>query len=148
MAKPVTLSASKLSIWLGDGASPEQFVAPCGLTTRGITFNAASNDSVIPDCDDPDLPAWIERNIASLEASVSGSGVLSVAAFPKWNDFMQGGVSINCRVVLDHAQLGYYEGLFILSQFEVTGEQGNKINVSVKLDSDGEIGWIDGAVPA
>jgi hypothetical protein len=36
MARPTTLRGSKLLLKLGDGASPETFVAPNALTTKSF----------------------------------------------------------------------------------------------------------------
>lgn len=141
MTKPTTAAGSKLSIWLGDGASPEVFVAPCGLTSRGINFSADSNDTNVPDCDDPDAPAWVERVVRSLQAGVTGSGVLAKEAKTAWEGFFFGGVSKNCRVVIDWGVGGThrYDGAFICTGFNVTGALGEKINVEIALQSDGEI---------
>lgn len=141
MAKPTTASGSKLSVWLGDGASPEVFASPCGLTTRGINFSATSNDVTVPDCDDPDAPAWVERVVESLQAGVSGSGVLALEAQSTWEDFFFGGVAKNCRVVIDWGAGGTrrYDGAFICTGFNITGARGSKIEVEIALQSDGEI---------
>ena len=49
MAQPTVLAGTKLLILVGDGGSPEVFAQPCGLTTRGITFTASTNSTLIPD---------------------------------------------------------------------------------------------------
>lgn len=143
MAKPTTLSAAKLSIWVGNGVSPEVFAAPCGLTTRGINFSKNLNDQSVPDCDDPDLPAWIERVTRDLQAGVTGSGVLALEALPTWWAFWRNTEAQNCRIVLDHSTAGRWEGAFHCSNFNVTGNLGDKVQVEVTLASDGEVAWVD-----
>ncbi len=145
MAKPTTISAAKLSIWVGNGESPEVFAAPCGLTTRGIKFSADSNSIVVPDCNDPDLPAWIERVVRSLSVTINGSGVLAKEALQTWREWFLSGAPLNVRVVLDGVGWGYFSGSFILSSFEVTGEIGNKVQTTIQADSDGPVTWTDGA---
>lgn len=141
MAKPTTAAGSKLSIWLGNAASPEVFAAPCGLTTRGINFSASSNDIDVPDCESPDDPAWVERVVKSLQAGVTGSGVLAKEALDTWESFFFDAVAKNCRVIIDWGAgvTRRYDGAFICSSWNVTGVIGNKIQVELKLDSDGEI---------
>lgn len=141
MAKPTTASAAKLTIWLGDGNSPETFVSPCGLTTRGINFTASANDVNVPDCDDPDAPAWVERVVQSLSAGVTGSGILAYEALDEWEDFYFGGLAKNCRVIIDWGSGGLrrYDGAFLCTTYNVTGELGNKIQVEIGLQSDGQI---------
>jgi predicted secreted protein len=146
VAKPTTLSAAKLLIMLGDGASPtEVFAAPCGLTTKGINFSAASNDITVPDCDDPDAASWSERVISALSGTVSGSGVLAMESLETWRDYFFGGVSKNARVKIDTTLAnngGYFEGAFILTTFNITGEIGNKIQVEIELQNDGPVTWV------
>lgn len=141
MAKPTTVTGSKLSVWLGDGATPEVFVAPCGLHTRGINFGATANDELIPDCDNPDLPSWVARTVQSLTAGISGSGLLAKEALDAWEGFHFGGVSKNCRVIIDWGGgvQRRYDGAFVCTTFNVTGEIGSRIKVEVALASDGVI---------
>lgn len=139
MAQPTTASASKLSIWIGNSASPGIYVAPCGLNTRGINFSATVNDVTVPDCDDPDLPAWTQRTVQALSAGINGSGVLALESLPTWQSFYFGAVSLMCRVLIDHADGYRFDGLFLLTTFNITGQIGNKIQVEVGMQSDGEV---------
>jgi predicted secreted protein len=143
MAKPTTLSAAKLSIWVGDGASPEVFAAPCGLTTRGINFSKNTNEVSVPDCDDPDAPAWVERVARDLQAGVTGSGVLALEALDTWWNFFKNPDAQNCRIVLDDAAAGRWNGAFQCTGFNVTGSLGDKVQVELTLASDGEVTWTD-----
>jgi predicted secreted protein len=139
MAKPVTLPFSKLLILVGDGASPEVFASPCGLTSKGFDLTATSNGIEVPDCDDPDAPAWTDRVVKALSGTVSGSGILATESFEIWQDWALGGLPKNVRIKLDYPGLGYYSGSFILSKFGLKAALGDKVQVDVTLDSDGEI---------
>ena len=146
MAAPTTYSAKKLIIMLGDGGTPETFTAPCGLTTRGINFSKEANDVTVPDCDDPDLPAWTERSVRTLSASVSGSGILAAEAHDTWRAAFLNTDSINCRIKIDDTLAnngGYYQGRFHITQFNLTGEIGNKVQMEITLESDGQVSWVD-----
>ena len=145
MARPTTYSAKKLLILLGDGGSPETFAAPCGLTTRGINFSKETNDVTVPDCDDPDLPAWTERAVRTLSATVSGSGILAAEAFETWREAFLATDAVNARIKIDDTLVnggGYFAGAFHLDQFNVTGEIGNKIQVEISMSSDGAVEWV------
>ena len=61
MAKPTVLPGTKLLLLLGDGASPETFAEPCGLTTKSFDLAASTNTTVLPDCTDPEAAAWEAR---------------------------------------------------------------------------------------
>lgn len=148
MARPTTYSSKKLLIQLGDGGTPETFGAPCGLTTRGIQLSKETNDVTVPDCDDPDLPSWTERDVVSLSGEVSGSGILAAEAFETWRDAFLSTDPVNCRIKIDETGAnggGYFYGAFHLTALNVTGEIGNKIQVEVTFSSDGEIAWTDAA---
>jgi len=142
MAKPVTLSSAKMLIQLGDGGSPEVFAAPCGLTTKGLTFTKTTNDTTVPDCDDPDLVSWTERGVVSMSGTITGSGVLAMEALETWRAAAFLTISRNARLLLDHIDGGYFQGLFHLTTFTLGGELGNKVSVTVELQNDGEIVWV------
>lgn len=146
MAKPTTRSWTKLSIWPGDGGSPEVFTSKvCGLTSKGFTISSETSDSTVPDCDDPDLPAWVERVTRSSSAEISGSGVMAEETFDFWRDWKLDGTAKNVRVIMDLLGTpGYFAGSFLLTSLEITGNQDDgKINVTVTLQSNGEITWVD-----
>ena len=146
MAKPVTSRASQLLLKLGDGGSPEAFTAPCGLNTKGITFTKEMNDTPVPDCDNPDAPAWTERAVTTLSAAVSGAGILSMGDLDTWIAFNESTISRNAQVIIvvdapNSAMGGMWTGKFLMSSFEVTGELGNKIQTTIEMQSDGPVLW-------
>jgi hypothetical protein len=148
MAQPTTRRWTKLTIWPGDGASPEDFTSQvCGLTSKGFTLAGETTDTVVPDCDDPDLPAWVERTTRSLSATLSGSGVMAEETLAFWRTWALSGEEKNVRVALDLAGTdGYFAGAFVLTSFELTGEEGNgKINIALEMASTGAITWATGA---
>lgn len=147
MAKPTTQRPGKFSIWLGDGASPEDFTsATCGFTTKSISFSIDTADVTVPDCDDPDAMNWSERTPTAASATVSGAGVMAEETFDTWNTWALSGEAKNARIVLDKSTPGYWGGFWILTAWEVTGNTSDgKVQVSVTLQSDGEVTWATGA---
>jgi len=144
MAKATTRSWTKLSIWPGDGASPEVFTSKvCGLTSKGFSLSSDVTESNVPDCDDPDLPSWVERVTKSNSAEISGSGVMAEETFAFWRNWKLDGSAKNVRVVLDLAtNAGYFSGSFLLTNFDLTGnEDDGKVNVTLTLQSSGEVEW-------
>lgn len=145
MAQPTVFSASKLYISLGDGGTPEVFTAPCGLTTRGLTLTKDTNDSLIPDCDDPDAPVWLGRTVVSLSGEATGSGILAAEALPVWQDAFDSTESVTTRVGINAPPAdngGYYTGEMHLTTLAITGEQGDKIQVAVTIQTDGALTWV------
>ncbi|QOG20463.1 phage tail tube protein [Bradyrhizobium sp. SEMIA] len=136
MAKAQTLPFSKFLVLLGNGAVPEVFAAPCGLNSRSFNRAAATNDTNVPDCDDPDAPSWLERDIVSLSASISGAGVVADEDFDIWNAWFESGDSKNVQIKLGTTRV--WVGPYKLTKLNVTGQRGSRTTFDATLDSDGE----------
>lgn len=146
MAKPTTLAFGDFLIKLETSEGSGVFSAPCGLTSKGFNQTATTQETVVPDCDDPDAPADVERAIDALSREISGSGVLAMEARDTWQDYYDSGLKKKCRVYLDTTLAnhgGYWEGYFVLTAFNVTATRGQKINIEVTMMSDGQIVWND-----
>lgn len=143
MAKPKVIAGTKLLLLVGDGASPEIFAEPCGLTTKGFELTVSTNTTVIPDCDDPEAPAWESTDPNALSGAATGSGVMAVASFTVWNQWFLGASPKNMQIKLDDPELGYYSGSFLLTSFKLAGVRGNKVTVDVTIKNDGEVIWTD-----
>lgn len=143
MAKPVTYSGTVVAIFLRNTANPDEFLRPCGLTSHTVTFTKNMQEVQVPDCDDYDLPSWIERGVESLDFSANGSGVLAAEALPEWWEAFNSTESIDARVYVgkpsDTTNGYYWAGKVHVNQFEVTGERGNKAQTAVSIVSDGEM---------
>lgn len=136
MAKATTLKFSQFLILIGDGGSPQGFGDPCGLTSRGFNRTAEMNDTNTPDCDDPDAPSWLERDVVSLAGEMTGSGVVAEESIDTWDEWFESGESRDVRIELNTR---VWEGRAKLSQFNITGERGQRVNVEVTIVSDGPI---------
>lgn len=143
MAQPVVIAGTKLLLLVGDGASPEVFAEPCGLTTKSFDLSASTNTTLIPDCDDPEAPAWESTDVNALSCTAAGNGVMAVESFATWNDWFLSGLGKNMQIKLDHASLGYYSGSFKLTSFKLAGTRGNKVLVDVSIKNDGVVTWVD-----
>lgn len=144
MAKPTTTKFGKFFIRLSDGGDPETFTAPCGFTSKAFNRSKTLGETNVPDCDDPDAPSWVERDVQSMTASVSGDGVLAKSAVPIWEAALASGDSINCEVeiVYPDGDSDVYTGALHLESFEITGSLGERVNVSVSMQSDGPITYV------
>lgn len=140
MAAPVTARFGKFRVLLGDGASPETFAAPCGFTSKSLQLSKNLTDVNIPDCDDPDAPAWVGRDVESLTATISGDGVLAESALPTWQAAFANTSSVNTKIEIEMTDATYtYTGLMHLSALSYSAESGGRVNVSVEMQSDGEL---------
>lgn len=140
------LRGTRLYIKVGDGASPEVFVHPCLINTkRGIKFASSTNKVIIPDCDNPDDPAWSEAIKDALSASIDGAGVLDnkEATITFYDAWFASPDSKNVQVWLGAG--GHWSGAFHLTAWEITGDRNNNAEVSLTLESDGAIAPFDPA---
>lgn len=147
MAKPTTVAFGEFFIVVGDGNSPEQFAAPCGLTSKSFNQTANTQDTTVPDCDDPDAPAYIERAVDSLSSEISGDGVLALESHNTvWQPWFASAAEKNVRIGLgaipDVAVGGYYEGPFLLTALNMAADRGQKMRGAVTLVSAGEWSYV------
>lgn len=145
MAAPVTLRFGDGYIELGDGATPtEVFTKVCGFTEIQMTFEKELNDTVVPDCDDPDAPAWTQRDAVSQSASFSCSGVAGVAAIPLMQSAFADGASRNTRIRLVGGGSGggtpdrLISGKFH-TKYSLSGQRGERWQVEFSGESDGAV---------
>ena len=141
MAQPHTYTFGEFLIEIGNGLDPETFAAPCGLTSKSFTLTAATNDTNVPDCDDPDAPSWLERDVVSLNRDITGAGVLAEEALEAWDDWATSALPKNCRISLIDGVNGdrVWSGSYLLTTFEINGNKGEKVQVSVTIQSNGEV---------
>jgi len=136
-----TISFSKVRLLLGDGSSPEQYSAPCGLNSRALNRTKNLNEVNIPDCDDEDAPAWVGREVQTLSWGVTGDGVIAEQSIEMWEDFFNGSTSKSVRVEIElptQAMLAY-EGKAHLSNFTMGANRGEKATVTIELAGDGAL---------
>ncbi|MGX1786837.1 phage tail tube protein [Bosea sp. NPDC055332] len=143
MALAQTFRFSGYRVLLGDGADPEVFAAPCGFTERSISFNRELSETNTPDCADEDAPSWLERDVTSMSATINGTGVLEATALPIWLGLLNTTVSFNARVELwrEGVKVGHWQGAFALESFETSGTKGERVQVTVSMQSDGVVAY-------
>jgi hypothetical protein len=144
------ITGSKLRVKISDGASPEVFTADCLInTSRGIKFTSDTKQTIMPDCDNPDDPAWKSVTKDGLSATITGAGMLYTASVADWFDWFNSDDSKNIQFDL-YVPLasggGYWQAPFKLTDFEITSD-GNKeqSTCNVTLVSDGAVDWTDAA---
>ncbi len=139
MAKPTTVKFSEFLVLVGDGGSPETFSKPCGLTSRGINFQAATQTTSVPDCDNEDETSWDEVDVTSRKADMSGAGILALEYLDSWWSWFKTGQARNVQVRVGIK--GHWQGPALLTSFNVSAQQGDKVSVDVTIEFDGEVTW-------
>ncbi len=132
-----TAKGTELLIEIGDGQDPEVFSAPCGINTKNFNREAATNTFDVPDCDNPDDPAWLERVVQSFSSSISGGGQLHTQSSQIWDDFFTSGLPKNLKITVPG--VGVFIGEYILTGFDLSGNRGELVSVDVTLESNGPV---------
>jgi len=140
MAALTPLRGTQLYIKIGNGASPEVFAHPCLINAkRGIKFTTSTNKVVIPDCTNPDDPAWTQAIKDAISATIDGAGVLDnvLATIQFYDAWLRDPDPRNVKVYL--GTVGHWDGAFDLTNFEVTGDRKDNAEVSITLESNGAL---------
>lgn len=142
MAQPNTFTGAKVLIKIGNGADPEVFTHPCLInTTRSIQGSVTTVDSVVPDCDQPEDPAWVEREKDSISYTITGEGMMDLAAVGDYFAWLKNKAPKNIQAIVGQGMTGAHklEGAFHLTEFQISGERKGKATVSITLVSDGVV---------
>lgn len=141
MAQPTTARFGAFIVSLGNGDSPLTYTAPCGFTSKALNLQKNLSEVAIPDCDDPDAPFWVARDVQTLTAAVSGEGVLAAESIDKWLDAFYSTESVQVQIEIELAAFPTetFTGLMHVDGFNITAEQGGRVQVSVSMQSDGEL---------
>lgn len=135
------LKGTALYIKVGNAASPEVFAHPCLINAkRGIKFTSNTNKIIMPDCTNPDDPAWNEAIKDGLSASIDGAGKLDnvLATIQFYDTWFRAGDPKNVQVWL--GTVGRWPGAFHLTNFEISGDRNDYAEVSLTLESTGALG--------
>lgn len=147
MAAVPRVTGSKLLVRFGNDAIPsEVFDVKCMINAgRGIKFTTETSEEIMPDCTNPDDPAWKVVTKDGLSASISGSGKLNAADIAFFYAYLTrtSSKTIQFSINLTGANGGgYWQGKFHLSEFEVqSGGNKETAEASISLLSDGPVTW-------
>lgn len=140
MAQPITARPGKMRILLGNGEIPEVFAAPCGLTTKGLTIQKNLSDVSVPDCDDPDAPYWLARDVNNLSISINGDGLLAAESEAVWLAAAYSTEAINVKVEIEFSTgIRTFLGAFHVDSFGINASQGERVSAAISLQSDGQV---------
>jgi len=144
MAQAKSIKFGKIMLLLGDGATVEQFEAPCGFETLTLTVNIETNTTNVPDCNDPDLPAWLVSDEVSKQMQIAGEGVMDTDAMQVWQDWLMDGGEKNVRWFKDLTAGeggGYWQAPGVLTQYEEVGERGQRWRQNITVTLNGKPTW-------
>lgn len=144
MAQPDIIRGTYFVLAMGDGGSPENFTALCGISTRTFTDQVNTTDQFTRDCADPEnIP--IRRLITTGQQwALSGEGSLNRSDLEAI--IAAQGVTKNYRFYYtepadDEVFRGYWEGPAKIVNRTITGADENFATISLQIESDGEWVW-------
>lgn len=146
------LTGNQLLIQVGDGADPEVFSHPCMInTTRSIDLTVDTVERSIPNCTNPESPAYRSLFKTGFKMDVEGAGLLHLPNYSDWREWLVDPDPRNCRILFNKllADGGGYESVQLhLTQLRVGGAGGENaefVEVNVRLQSHGAFSWVDAA---
>ncbi|KQX18421.1 MULTISPECIES: phage tail tube protein [unclassified Sphingomonas] len=144
------LKSTRVYLAMGDGADPEVFSALCGITTKGFQQTRATNDTTDWDCADPDASPITIRDMGAKDWSMTGSGLLARSLLADVQAAFDAGNPTNFRFVFDEPASdeivdGYYQGPGIITDFNVTGENGQFVQISITISGADAVQFISGS---
>lgn len=149
MAKPGTARGTKLRVLLGDDSDPVVYTQFCGLTAKQINFQTQTQDEYVPDCDNPDDPAWREITKSGRSVTITGSGTLDIkGALQRMQDAYNSDEPVPMKVELNVPSVdggGAWVGNFAVTQLQITGNDNTLVTANITLESDGEVAWVPAA---
>lgn len=141
MADVDTLKGSQILIQIGDGGAPtEVFAHPCLINAeRGIEFSSSTTSQVIPDCDNPDDPAWEQIEKDGLAATINGSGMLHLGSVEEFDAWYNSNDAKNVKVKLNKAGGSTWTGPFKLTGWQIGDNRNDKATASITLRGTGKV---------
>jgi hypothetical protein len=141
MAAPETAKFGKMQVFLGDDTTPPTvYAAPCGLTTKALAINKGLQEINIPDCDDPDAPIWLGRDVQNMSITISGDGVAAAESVPDWNAAAISTESTPMKVEIEFTSgLKSFIGNFHVDTLTFGAQQGGRVTLGFTAQSDGEV---------
>lgn len=136
MARAQTETFGQFQILVGDGQPDEEFAVLCGLTSKGVQRTASTNSTVVPDCDDEDLPGYEEQDVASISVTISGSGVWARQNHQEMLDWYYSASRKNVKIrnaAVEAGETEFEQGPAILTQLNQTGERGSKVQGEIAI---------------
>ena len=124
-----------------DTAGAITYVAPCGFTSKNCTISKNLAEVNIPDCDDPDAPIWVGRDVQSQSCTISGDGVAAAESVPDWDAAAMTTESVPMKVEVEFTGVGLktITGNFHLDSEAFAADAGGRVTLAINAQSDGQV---------
>lgn len=139
MAKATTEKYEEMVLELSSD-SGTTWAKVCGLVDVEVTRTSNIDTIEVPDCDDESLPLGIEKQVRSIEVSVSATGVWAQESHEQLMDWFYSSAALDARIGNLNAAVGdteYETGVALLANLSNARTKGQKVSASVELQFDG-----------
>lgn len=139
MAVAVTQKFEELVLEV-ETSTPGTYAKLCGLTDVDISRTANVDTVEIPDCDDESLPYSIERQVRSIEVTISATGVWAQSSWGTMSEWYYSATTKNIRIRNTKASVGDLEteaGPALLTNLSHSRTKGQKVTATVEIQFDG-----------
>jgi hypothetical protein len=140
MATAVTEKFEEMILDVEFTAGSGVYTSICGLIDVTVTRTANIDSAESPDCDDESLPLSVEKQVRSIEVSVSGSGVWARSSQGVMKDWFYSSATKNVRLRDTAAASGDTEtesGPALLANMSNTRTKGQKVSAEIEIMFDG-----------
>jgi len=140
MATAVTEKYEEMILEVEFVASSGVYTPICGLIDVTINRTANVDTTEIPDCDDESLPLSIERQVRSIEVTVSGTGVWARSSQSLLKEWFYSSATKNARLRDTAAASGDVEiesGPALLTSLSNSRTKGQKVTAEIEIQFDG-----------
>lgn len=138
MANGTTSTFGQFKIEVGDGATPtEAFTFLCGLTSKGLDMSSDVVTQEVPDCSNEDLPSWQEKDVKSISASLSGSGMWTAEAHETMLQWWLTGAKKNVKVSWTKAASGDVLSMVapaVLTKLGQSVDKGGRLSADISIE--------------
>lgn len=140
MARAVTEKFEELILDIETAPDSGTYTPICGLIDCTVTRTANVDSAEIPDCTDESLPLSIEKQVRSIEVTVSGTGVWAQSSQDMLKNWFYSSATKNIRIRDTNAASGDTEiesGPALLTTLTNTRTKGQKVSSEIELQFDG-----------
>lgn len=143
MAAPVTEKFEELvlDVEFDPVGNPGVYTRICGILDATVNRTANIDTTEVPgDCDNESVPVSVEKEVRSLDVSVSGTGVWAQQSQGKLKNWYYSGTSLNVRVRDLNAASGDTEvesGPALLATLNTGRTKGQKVSSEIEIQFNG-----------
>ncbi|MGB0855030.1 MAG: phage tail tube protein [Pikeienuella sp.] len=140
MANAITEKFEELVLQIEDPDNAGTYLNLCGLIDVEIARSASVDTAEVPDCDDESLPLSVEKQVRSVEVSISASGVWAQTSWGLMSDWFYSSSTQNIRLQNAKAASGDTEfeaGPALLVNLSNSRTKGQKVTATLEIQFDG-----------